>query len=246
MTHDGTARTAAPWSGGTGMTEQPSGYTPPPPTAPPPAPPQQPGHPYPPYGSYPPSYPPSSPPAYSPVYGPYPGHYQPWAHPLLPPPAPRGPRRPGVATAAAVLAFIVAGLLLLAGIDLVFNASVIHSIGVQGGFDLSDATAELGFDAVVDVVAGALLLAGGLMLLGRRTQARTLLFLGVALDLGAAIYWLARTHVADGWIIFLAALFGTLGLVTGSLAVPPSVGRWLTTAGGADTDADTGAPTSGR
>jgi hypothetical protein len=204
------------------MTEQPpSGYTPPPPTAPPPAPPSgQPG--YPPYPSYPahPQYP-----AYPAAQYPYP--YGPYAYPYGGYPPPSGPRRPGVATTAAILAFVLSGLLMVAGLVLFLNASIVHSIGEQGGFDLSDATAELAFDAVVDFVAGGLMLAGGLMMLGRKPHGRTLVLIAAVIDLGCAIYWLVRAGGDLAAIVFWAVVFLSLGVLTGAFTVHPSARRWL-------------------
>jgi hypothetical protein len=125
------------------------------------------------------------------------------------------------------VAFVLAALLMLAGIMLFLDATVVHAIGEEGGFDLGNTTAEFSFDGVLDFVAGAVLVTGGVLLLGGNRNGRTLLFLGVALDLGAAIYWLVRTGSSSSALVFYAVLFATLGVITGSLLAPPGVHRWL-------------------
>ena len=94
--------------------------------------------------------------------------------------------------ASAVLAFIDAGLLILSGALLLFGASVAASIADSLGDSSSSYTAEFAFDGVLDLVAGGLLIAGGVNLLGGRLIGRTLLTVGGAIVLVEGIYWPAR------------------------------------------------------
>lgn len=195
------------------------GYTPPPVTSPPPqAPPVAPGYQYP---TYPPGYPP--PPGYG--YG-YPPPY-PYPYPQYLPYAPPGSGRPGLATTASVLAYVVAGMLIIAGIILLAGASLAHDLGSDGGFDTRDATAELTFDGLVDFVTAGLLIAGGVLLAGRKPTGRVLLFTALGVDVAAAIYWLARLGTAGGAVIFYALLFTVPVVLAGCFAGAPTVGRWL-------------------
>jgi hypothetical protein len=181
------------------MTEPQPRYTPPPPTVPP--------HPYPEpqqYGQHYPAYPP---------YSPYPQVF--------------GPPRPGAATASSVVAFVLAALLIIAGIVLFLDATVVHAIGEESGLDLADPTAEFLFDGMLDLVAGGVLITGGVLLMARNPHGRAWLLVGVAVDVAAAMYWLSRNHGGDAALTFYAVLFAVLGVVTAALLAPPSVQRWL-------------------
>ena len=213
------------------------GYTPPPPTADPAgpqyAPPaypgygqagyQQPGYGYPPAYGQPPAYgPPPGYPGYGqPAYGYPPAGYPAYGYGYAPVP---GNRRPGTATAASVLAYVVAGFLVIAGIILISGASFVNNIGDQGGFDTSSATAELAFDGVVDFLAAGLLIAGGVQFAGRKARGRIMLLVGVGIVVAAGVYWLARIGTV---IIFWPLLFAAPLIVAASLASTSAVRAWL-------------------
>jgi hypothetical protein len=129
----------------------PGTYAPPAQYGPPPA-----HAPAPSYGS-PPGYGPPSgygaPPGYGPAqaYGQPPVYGAPGGWPMAPASWPRGPRRPGVATAAAVLGFVTGGLTALVSLIILF--------GVVGGTDEPSLVLMLlGFPCAVAVIAGAAVL----------------------------------------------------------------------------------------
>ncbi len=157
---------AVPPYGAPGTPGQPAPYGPPPGTVP---------------GYGPPAY---APPTYGPpAYGPPPG----WGPPPgygwgAPPVWPAGPGRPGVATAAGVLAIVTGGLSLL--------VSLVLTIAVLSGED--DAVSVV---LVLGLPCGAVLVAGGVRLLNRHSPTLVVagalasvvvLFLALAVGAGTA------------------------------------------------------------
>lgn len=164
-----------------------------------------------PYPAYPPAY-------YPPTYGP---GYAPRPHP--------DDARRGLAMASAVLAFIDAGLLILAGALLLFGASVAASIAHSLDSSASSYTAEFAFDGVLDIVAGGLLIAGGVNLLGGRPIGRTMQSVGGVIVLVEGIYWPARFSASSvPSIIVWDVLFSTLAVLLLVFTWVPTVTRWLT------------------
>lgn len=176
----------------------------------------------PPYGPPPHAYGPPAygPPAYGPGYG-----YPPVPYPGRPDPA---GERPGLAVAAAVLAFIDAGLLILSGALLLFGASLAASIAESVGDSSSAYSAEFAFDGVLDLVSAGLLIAGGVNMLGGRQVGRVLLTAGSGIVLVEAIYWPARFPVsAVPSTIVWDVLFSALAVLVLIFAWVPTVSRWL-------------------
>lgn len=159
----------------------------------------------------------------SPAYGPPPGWYAPPVAPWSMPMSrrwPYGPDRPGIATAAAVLGFVGAGLTLVMSIVFV-NAFA------TGDGDLPTGLLLLGAPcAVVQII-------GGLHLLRRR--GRTLLLAAsvaavavlVAAFVGAAVTF--ATDEFAGISVFLAGA-AALPVVTACLTGGRPVRSWLATA----------------
>lgn len=191
--------------------EQPP-YTPPPATANPygnqygPAPQQ-------PYGQQ-PYGPPQS-------YGPTPPAYNAYGYP-----APQVDARPGTVLGASVLAYVLAGLLILSGALLLFGASTVDSLGDAFNSDTSSVTAELALDGLADLLAGGLLIAGGVSLSGRHLRGRTMLVVGTTITLIECVYWLARTS-ADGGVFVFVVVFGALAVISLVLAVSGTASQWL-------------------
>lgn len=168
----------------------------------------------PPTGVYraPPQYPPQYPPPYEPPYPLYP----PYAGP---PPDPR----PSAVLAAAVLGWIAAGLLVLAAGLLFFGAAFLHGVEAGDGY-----VAEFSFDAIADVIAAGLLVAGGVALTGRSSGGRVMLSGGAAIVVLESVYWLARwTARTGGAVVGYALLFAALAVscLIGTWSAP--VSRWL-------------------
>jgi hypothetical protein len=203
-----------PWS-----TPDPGGpYTGPPPTTPPfpGAPGPYPNQPYPgPYG------PPYGPPPYG-----YPGAYGypgPWG-----PYPPAAPRRPGQALAAAVLAFVQAGVVAVASVYVFLFISVARIATSEGGVPptgvdplVSEGT-TVGWLQLASVV---LLVAGGVLALGNRRRRTAWLVLGAAFiaQLVLALYWGVRLASLGGstgdplhgfaWFALFFAVLPAVGLV---------------------------------
>ena len=191
-----------------------------------------PGYGYPPPGYAQPGYPQ---PGYAPPgYGP-PG-YPPYGYPAAPgyppygyPPVP-GDARPGAATTSAVLAFVLSGLLILGGLLLFLGGAIAGDI--EDSFDSGTHIGlELALDGVANLVAGGLLIAGGVSVLGRRPNGRVLLSIGGGIVLALSVYWTVRFDDirSDSWT-FDAALFLVLSVLTVCFAWSTPVSRWLQSA----------------
>ncbi len=190
-----------------------------------------PSYPVPPAGQYfpPPGPPPYGPPASprygapaSPRYGPpgppppgYPGSY----------PAPWDTGRPGGIPAAAVLAYIDAGLLILAGLLLLVGASAVDSWNDAFGSHDNSVTVELAADGLVNLISAGLQIAGGVLLTGRSETGRTLLTAGGAVCIAAGVYWVIRAH--DLGVVVWTIVFVALPIIALSLAWTVPATRWL-------------------
>jgi hypothetical protein len=181
------------------------------------------------------------PPAY-PIAG-YPGQpYAPAPHPGYPPghpggypvvPYPQGyawapvEPQPGTILGASILAYINSGLLILSGSLLLFGAAVIHDIDKATRSHTGYGT-ELAVDGVLNLIAGGLLIAGGVALTNRRTSGRVMLTAGAAVVLAECIYWLTRFSNSDfsGRIVYVL-LFGALAVISVALSWTPAVTAWL-------------------
>jgi hypothetical protein len=185
-------------------------------------------------GATPPAY--AQPSAYPPGYPP-PG-YPPQAYPPqawaygYPPPAyaygypPPGNGRPGAVVASSVLAYILAGLLIISGVILLAVASSADEL-----YDTFDAgghrvTGELTADGFVDFLAAGLLIAGGVLFTTRRRTGRTMILVGNAITVAAAIYWVARTSGDAGAGVWIT-LFTALAVVGAGLSLSARAAAWL-------------------
>jgi hypothetical protein len=147
------------------------------------------------------------------------------------PGAPPGQRRPGTLTASAVLGYVTAGLLIVAGLLLFTGASLVNSVDDSAdGVDLSTFTTELTFDGVINLLAGGLLIAGGVRMSARAPNGRALYGAGAAIVIIESIYWLARwgSRVSDAsGIATYGLIFGALAVVGVALACTGEGTRWL-------------------
>jgi hypothetical protein len=161
-------------------------------------------------------------------YGyPYP---TPYGYPAVQP----GQQRPGTLTAAAVLGYVNAGLLLIAGLLLFAGASLVNSLDeASDSVDANDFTAELTFDGFLNLLAGGLLIAGAVIMSGRRSNGRVLFSVGAAIVIIEAVYWLGRwgSRVDDvSGVVIYALLFGSLAVVGSALAWTRDGSGWLRSA----------------
>lgn len=168
----------------------------------------------------------AAPPAYQTGYPPtplpaagYPGYGAPAGYQLVPmyPLAPARPAKPGAAVAAAVLAYVQSGFVLIGGITM-FSGST----GFGGAFRLG---AELSIVAIVTVVAGALLIAGATTLLNRKP---TLLTVGCLLSIAVSIYFVIRlANFIDGIALWVPILFAVLPIISVALIMGSEVRAWV-------------------
>ena len=219
----------SPWSEPTTPT-----YTGPPPTAPPQGwPPPGSGVPYgqtAPYG-YPAPYGHPVPYGYPAPYG----QARPWG-----PVPPRGPQKPAQVISAAVLAFVQAGLVLIASLYLWFLSSIAGAAVDEAGAAYSptvlNVLANRGVElAVLQLVSAAALVVAGVWLLRSRRRAAWLV-LGVALaaQLALAVYWAQRLDsllggigTGDGVISAFSLFFAAAPLVALGLLLSGPARRWF-------------------
>lgn len=110
--------------------------------------------------------------------------------PPAPPEYSAGPvGRPGVATAAAVLAFVQAGLTLIPGVLQLINAPK------NGGLAGNPPTGVMIAVALAEVIGAALLIFGGIQLLGGKS--RTMIIAGAAVELAICVYWIIYATSID-------------------------------------------------
>jgi hypothetical protein len=169
---------------------------------------------------------PSSPGQYPAQQGQYPAQQGPTSNPYGQP-YPQGQfgqypmvnpnRRPGGATAAAVLSYIQAGVLLIIGIILLAGAKTFDDFGGDGS-----TTAELAVDGVVNIALGGLFIAGAVMLTSGRT--RNVLMLACVANLIDSIYWVARAESGGKALVLF---FVVLPIISLALILNSSVTNWL-------------------
>jgi hypothetical protein len=198
------------------------------------------GEPYDPNTGYPPPMPPVQYPGQYPSYGgqyppqqPMPGYPAPH-YPGYPPPPGYpgagypmggfGPQRPGPAMAAAVLAYVAAGLLIAGGILLFIGASVVNDFSTLTDNGHSLLTAELVLDGILNLIAGGLLIAGAVSFTGGANNGRILLSVGSGIVIALSIYWIART---SGSATVWALIFAALVIVALSMAWTGTSSAWL-------------------
>ncbi len=161
--------------------------------------------------------------------GPAPGYQQGYGGmPQAPQEYTGGPvRRPGVVTAAAVLAYVQAGI------------TTITTILVWLGLSQQVSGGETAFQAALALLQTAgvvLLIWGGVQAMGG--TGRTLLLAGAAVEIVAALLWIIRFAALDtggievlqdakGGIIFIAILFAVMPVITLVLAMGQQATQFL-------------------
>ena len=163
----------------------------------------------------------------------------PWAGHSFPPGAPAPPPpgypstsgassyddRPAGISAARVLAYVNAGLLILAGLLLLVGASAVDSWNNAFGANDNSITVELGVDGLINMVSAGLQIAGGMMIAARSETGRMLLTVGCGLCIAAGVYWVLRVH--DVGVVIWAIVFVTLPIVALSLTWSVAATAWL-------------------
>lgn len=178
------------------------------------------------YSGPPPTNPYAAPPSY-PIGAPYPPAPYGYGYGYPPPYYAIGPSRPGTTIASAVLGYINAGLLVLAGSLLLFGASVISDIE-EAADSHTDYGAELAFDGLLNFVAAGLLIAGGVMFTGRNATGRVLFSVAGGIVLAETVYWLVRFDgVTGSGVVVYPTLFAALTIIGLALVWTNDVSRWL-------------------
>jgi hypothetical protein len=190
-----------------------------------PASPTQPG---PPYTGPPPTAPPPWAPAPTPYPPPY-GYPPPWA--WAPPPR---PGKPGQVIGAAVLAFVQTAIALIGALYTYMLSALVGLSAGQGGTGLPSGFAGIASEgavlAVVQLVSVVPLVAGGILVLNRRTRAAWLtLVLALVVQVLIALYWTLQLSgvIGSGF----DADTGPLAWFTLFFAAAPLVGLGLLTVG---------------
>ena len=145
----------------------------------------------------------------------YPGAYR----------APWDTGRPGGIAAASVLAYVNAGLLILAGLLLLAGSSAVDSWNDAFGSHDNHIATELAVDGIVNLVSAGLQIAGGVMIAGRSMTGRILLTVGGGLCVAAGVYWVIRVH--DVGVTIWTIVFVALPIIGISLAWTVPATEWL-------------------
>ena len=159
-----------------------------------------------------------------PVYPPT-AYQQPGAQPGYGPPpypmAPQKPRKPGVVTAAAVLAFVQAGLLLIAGIATLNGGTALSDLdlGITGRA-YSGVLTTMG---VLTLASAGLLIAGGVSAFNKRPW---LMVAGAALSLALSVWWVVQFDVL-GFILTWALLLAVMPIISLSLILSSTAKNWM-------------------
>jgi hypothetical protein len=141
--------------------------------------------------------------------------------------APRPPdERPGEAVAAAVLSLVVAALLLITGFVVIFAASSLEN---EPDTDPSQRTTLFVFAGLVNVIAAAILIVGGVLLLSRSKSARATIASGALLCLALGVFWLANDQGDNGVVVWLI-IFCLPVIVATLLTASTRITAWIRSA----------------
>lgn len=124
-------------------------------------------------------------------YPPNPVYGAPYGYPPYGYGGPRGPVRPGAATASAVLMFIQAAVVLISTLYVLFFASLASGLNSYGVGSNSLET-ELTIIGVLQLVSVGLLIFAGVQLVGGNTNGRPLTMIACGAQLGLTVYWMVR------------------------------------------------------
>lgn len=115
--------------------------------------------------------------------------------------------RPGGVTAAAVLTFVQAGLTIISAGAFLIALAALESASDTYGLNLGDSTGEFWVASLLGLVAGGLLIAGGVKALAGASG--QLFVISIAFQLVLSVYWMIRLVTEDGsplWPILMAVL----------------------------------------
>lgn len=153
----------------------------------------------------------------------YPG--QPYAPPGYQPgyfvPAPAAATKPGSVKASAVLAFIQAGFVLISGITLLSGSTAFMDIS-----ETSSIATELMVVAIVTILTGGLLIAGGAQVFNGKLQ---LIVIAAVVSLLLSVYWFIRLTSLDveaGVAMIWPMIFAVLPIIIISLCLGSTAKTW--------------------
>jgi hypothetical protein len=188
---------------------------------------------YPPQGYPPPGYPAAYPtpgypaqsyPAQSyPAQGNYPVGYPPNPYDPggYPPPT---NRRPGLVTAAAILAWVAGGLLILGAVLLLTNTFRVYD---DNNLDNPALGSKSGFQTfgVINLVLAAVLIIAGLRLVNRTASGRALIISAAGGVVITGIAWIS--WIAVPAVIFWAIIFWALAILSAAFLSGTQISRWF-------------------
>ncbi len=138
---------------------------------------------------------------------------------------PRRPARPGAAVAAAVLAYVQSGFVLIGGISLFSGASELGYNTERAFTGGSRISSELTVVAIITILAGGLLIAGATTVLNRKP---VLLTIGCALSLAISVYFVIRLVDFVGGIgLWVPIFFAILPIISIALTKGSEVRAWV-------------------
>lgn len=178
-----------------------------------------------PASGYGPSPGPQSPPGYPPT----PGYSAPYGYPPYGYPMPRGPIRPGAATASAVLMFIQGGIVLFSTIYVLFFAALAGGASSAGVSQADSLETEWTIIGILQLVSVGLLIFAGVQLLGGSGRILTIIACGA--QLAFVLYWMIRIGSLPefgeegGTFFFVVPLFYAVLPV---VALPLALGKPVT------------------
>jgi hypothetical protein len=150
--------------------------------------------------------------------------------PAAPPEYSNGPqRRPGTVTAAAVLAFVQAGITLIPTI--IFFAALLQ-VGAAAGGDV----ALLWVATIAQIIGSALLIAGGVQIMGGK--GRTLMVAATVIELAVCLLWVIMAASADsrgidsvdyglGFVVAFAIFFAVMPTISLVMALGTSTTQFV-------------------
>jgi hypothetical protein len=137
----------------------------------------------------------------------------------------RADARPAEAVTSAVLSLGTAGLLLITGFIIIFAASSLSDNDIES----SQRTTLFVLAGLLNVVCGALLIIGGVLLLARAGGARLTIIAGTVFSIVLGVFWLAQGQGQSG-VVFWVVLFCGPTIVATILALTTRVTGWLKSA----------------
>lgn len=153
-----------------------------------------------------------------PQYGAPGQQYGQFGQPYQPPVA--GPKRPGAITAAAVLSFVQAGLLLIGGITALGGGTSVLDLGA------SDQGAVLTILGLLGIACGGVLIGGGVQSYGGKLN---LVTIGSAVSVVLSIAWfivLISYDVPTGIALIWPLLYAVLPIISISLVMGATAQLW--------------------